>query len=165
MDRNRQQEEFNLAYVRAVASVGGYSVTRPDVDDDSVDLTICKAGGDGPVRSVRLDVQAKSLSGPTPTTAQIQYALKQKNYDDLRPTNVLVPRILVLMFVPPQVSDWLTQSEVSLSMRHCAYWVSLRGQPVTENETSTTVTLPRAQLFTVDALNRIMDGIASGRMP
>ncbi|WP_242037834.1 DUF4365 domain-containing protein [Tolypothrix sp. FACHB-123] len=35
MDVNQQKEQFSNAYVRAVASIAGYSVYRPEVDDDN----------------------------------------------------------------------------------------------------------------------------------
>ncbi|MEO5365718.1 MAG: hypothetical protein H7831_05085 [Magnetococcus sp. WYHC-3] len=51
MDSNVQKEHFSEAYVRAVAAVAGYSVSRPGVDDDSVDLTISAPGGNGTLRA------------------------------------------------------------------------------------------------------------------
>jgi hypothetical protein len=63
-----------------------------------------------------------------------------------------VPRILVVVLVPENLVDWLVQSEDELSMRHCGYWVSLRGQPETVNATTVTVELPRSNQFTVEAV-------------
>jgi len=37
MDINQQKEQFSNAYIQAVASVAGYSLYKPNVDDDSVD--------------------------------------------------------------------------------------------------------------------------------
>lgn len=37
MTVNMQMEQFSLAYIRAVAARGGYQVTRPEPDLDSVD--------------------------------------------------------------------------------------------------------------------------------
>ncbi|TMQ03035.1 MAG: DUF4365 domain-containing protein [Deltaproteobacteria bacterium] len=55
--------------------------------------------------------------------------MKPKNYDDLRHTDYVTPRILVVVFVPEQVADWTTHTEQELTMRYCAYWASLRGLP------------------------------------
>jgi hypothetical protein len=44
MDENQQKEQFSYAYVRAVASVAGYGVHRPEPDDDSVDLVVSARG-------------------------------------------------------------------------------------------------------------------------
>ena len=35
MDINLQKEQFSNAYLQAVASVAGYSLYKPNVDDDS----------------------------------------------------------------------------------------------------------------------------------
>ena len=34
----QQKEQFSIAFVRAIAAVSGYNITRCEVDDDSVDL-------------------------------------------------------------------------------------------------------------------------------
>lgn len=47
MELNQQKELFSEAYVRAVAAVGGFSVSQPEVDDDSIDLKIVARGGEG----------------------------------------------------------------------------------------------------------------------
>ena len=36
MDISQRKEQFSIAYVRAIASVAGFSVSTPGVDDDSV---------------------------------------------------------------------------------------------------------------------------------
>jgi hypothetical protein len=40
MDVSQRKEQFSLAYVRAVASVAGFSASIPEVDDDSEDLIL-----------------------------------------------------------------------------------------------------------------------------
>ncbi len=92
----------------------------------------------------------------------IPYALKSKNYEDLRHSDYQVPRILVVVFVPEQVKDWTSHTEQEFTMRYCAYWASLRGFPPSPNESSTTVYLPRAHLFDVVGLETLMDRIGRG---
>ena len=91
--------------------------------------------------------------------------MKLKNYDDLRPTDVLVPRILIVVLVPGSLTDWLNHSEQELAMRNCGYWLSLRGEPATNNTTNVTVNIPRASQFRVAELERIMQRIGSGQNP
>jgi len=38
-----------------------------------------------------------------------------------------VPRILVVVTVPAVAQEWLSQSEEEMVLRHCGYWISLRG--------------------------------------
>jgi hypothetical protein len=160
MDLSGQKEQFGQAYVRAVAAVAGYAVARPEVDDDSVDLCISsKAHAVRP----KLDIQLKCSQTIelADTDTVIRFALKQKNYDDLR-IDVLVPRILVVVRVPEELGQWLHQDEEKLLMRRCGYWLSLAGLPMTQNETSTTIHIPRSNWFTADALGEMMSRIASG---
>jgi hypothetical protein len=42
MDINQQKEQFSITYVRAIAAVSGYSIYRPEIDNDSVDLGILR---------------------------------------------------------------------------------------------------------------------------
>ena len=91
--------------------------------------------------------------------------LKIKNYDELRPADFLVPRILIVVVVPDSLTDWLNHSEVELAMRRCGYWLSLLGMPATTNTASVTVHLPRIKQFTVVELQAMMQRIGSGGHP
>lgn len=71
----------------------------------------------------------------------------------------------MVVFVPEQAADWTAHAEQELTMRYCAYWVSLRGLPPSSNQRSTTVHLPRANLFNVQGLETLMDRIGRGEMP
>ena len=167
MDRNRQKEEFSNAFVQAVAATAGFSVVSPPVDDDSIDWQIAQAGGSGTVRSPKLELQLKS-------TATIEwkdgedtfpFRLPKKNYEDLRPANVLVPRILVVVRLPEGPERWTEMTDEQLILRHCAYWLSLRGNEESDKMTSVTVYLPTSQRFNVEALQRLMTEIAEGEAP
>jgi hypothetical protein len=95
----------------------------------------------------------------------VAYSLKIKNYDELRPTDLLVPRILIVITVPADLNDWLNHSEQELAMRKCGYWLSLRGEPAVSNTATRTVHLPRTSQFTVAELAAIMQRIGKGQNP
>jgi Domain of unknown function (DUF4365) len=65
-------------------------------------------------------------------------------------------RILVVLYLPSEPSDWLTHSEEALIARRCAYWASLRGAPPSANDVTQTVYIPRKQVLSADALMEIM---------
>jgi hypothetical protein len=88
-----------------------------------------------------------------------------KNYDDLRDETVLVPRILVVVLVPDDQTEWLGHTEVELALRRCGYWSSLRGLPPSENATGQTVGMARQRTFTVEALRDIMERVGNGGLP
>lgn len=157
MDENQQKELFSYAYVRAVASVAGYGVHRPEPDDDSVDLVVSARGPLGSYRSPRLDMQVKCTAQDCLTEQEVRFPLKRKNYDDLRGEGFLVPRILLVMTVPAAVESWLSQTEEEMILRHCGYWLSLRDAPASDNTQSITVSIPRRNMFGVGALRSLME--------
>jgi len=165
VELGKQMEQFSIAYCHAVASVAGLSMIGPvEPDDDSVDYTIGRSGGRGSLRSPRLDVQLKATAQDVIRDEYLAIALPVKNYSDLR-ASTAVPRLLMVVVMPEDASDWLTQSEEELCMRRCGYWLNLRGSDASENEATVTVHVPRANQFTVEALRTIMDRIAEGEQP
>ncbi len=165
MHLNQRKEQFSIAYVRAVASVAGFTVHKPEVDDDSVDLALAASGDIGTIRSPRLDLQIKCSSRDLLGADSLSFPLLLKNYDDLRPLDVMVPRILVVVLVPNRIEDWLEHSEEQMVMKHCGYWMSLRGREASNNVESITVHLPRNNAFTVQGLQEIMTRIGRREQP
>ncbi|MGH7295783.1 MAG: DUF4365 domain-containing protein [Polyangiaceae bacterium] len=157
-----QQQEFSFAYIQAVASVAGFATERHSVDYDGVDLGIHAHGGGGLVVSPRLDVQVKSKAAGKPAGFPWSYALEVENYDKLVPTGVLVPRILIVVAIPADVADWLKATPQQLALRHCAYWLSLRGAAATTNTSTVTVHLPSKQRLSPKELQAIMTSISQG---
>jgi hypothetical protein len=139
LDPAQQQEQFSLAYVRAVVAAAGFAAYRPEVDDDSVDLVVASRCSGGTFRSPRLEMQLKCTSQEVLRGGEVRFPLKRKNYDDLRAMELLVPRILVVVLVPEQPADWIGQDEARLELRRCGYWSSLFGAAATDNETTVTV--------------------------
>lgn len=160
------QSEFSLAYVRAVAHAAGYFVqeyNRP-FDNDGMDLQVMRRGAHGQTRSPRADLQVKSWLGEA-TTDPLPYDLGVTAYDTLRAAGFQVPRVLILVVMPRDATEWLTHSEQEIALRRCGYWVSLLGQPATENEATVRVKIPRAQVFDVPQLRGLMTRIAEERDP
>ncbi len=106
MDVNQQKEQFSRAYVRAVVATAGYTLAQPEVDEDSIDLTVYARGGNGPIRSPKLDMQLKCTDDER-RQDPIPFRLKRKNYVDLQGDDFTTSRILVVVFVPPDVASWL----------------------------------------------------------
>lgn len=158
----RQQEEFSIAFVHAVASTAGFSIEEIRVDVDSVDLTIMQFGTDDDFPFFdSLRVQLKCTYAHRPHGGHFPFPLSVKNYNDLR-RRTAYPRILVVVHIPENVDNWLEQSEDSLALYHCGYWISLRDMPATSNTKSVTVNILTAQRFTVAQLQEIMRLIAEG---
>jgi hypothetical protein len=165
MTIDMQKEEFSHAYVKAIAACAGYAWSKPSVDDDSIDLCLHERGGGGTIRSPRLDLQLKCKASEIPANQDFNYSLKIKNYDDLRDNNVQVPRILVVVLVPDELSHWLNHSEPEMALRRCGYWQTLRGLGPSENDQGQTVQMTRMKLFNVATLQAIMTRIGNGELP
>jgi hypothetical protein len=165
VDINQQKEQFSNAYLQAVTTVAAYSLYKPSVDDDSIDWGIAAKGGTGRIRAPRLELQLKSTSRDILNEKLIRYPLILKNYNDLKMTDFAIPRILIVVLIPDNLANWLKQLEEELCLRHCGYWVSLRGLPETQNTDNVTITLPRSNQFTVTTLQSIMQGLSQGVQP
>jgi len=155
---DQRKEQFSYAYVHAVASAAGFSIGNVNVDDDSVDMKI-SANRKFHVSAPELNVQLKCKSGVDRSKSSFPYPLKIKNYEDLRGTDVIVPRILVVVCVPDDVTTWLDQQPDHLTMYHCGYWHSLRNEGASTNVETVTVHIDTGKAFTVPELTRLMSDI------
>jgi hypothetical protein len=158
MDINARQEQFANAFLLAVAAAAGFAAAKPGTDNDSIDWTLsCRLP-----RRPKLDVQMKSTRTDDREATAIRFPLRRKNYDDLILTDVSCPRLLVLVLVPPEVETWMVQTAEQLVLRRCGYWLSLAGLPPSDNDSTITVSVPRANILTVTALNSLMQRANDG---
>jgi hypothetical protein len=166
MSLNDLKSEFSHAYVRAIAHAAGFFVQEANrhVDADGVDLTLMARDPAGNVRSSRLDVQLKATAALI-AEDPLPFDLEVKNYDELRSSAFQVPRILVVVVVPPDPDRWVSATEHELTVRHCGYWKSPRGADPTPNSTTVRVHLPRSACFHVSDLKAIMNRIREGGLP
>lgn len=164
MSLNTQKEDFSYAYVYAVTAGAGYSLQTATrrLDDSGIDATITVPGKLNSKRLPRFDIQIKSTSQDVSKYSSIKYRLSIKNYDELREDDPFVPQLLILVLIPDDVNDWLSQSEESLCLKRCGYWLSLRGQPPVDNLSTITVDIKRQNIFSPNALCMIMERIADG---
>jgi len=139
------------------------------VDDDSVDRTIVARGWldkEAVYYSPRIDVQLKSFSRNALNKGEkgFSYELRKKNYDELRPENPLVPRLLVVFLLPADKATWLSQGDKQVVLRHAAYYLSLCRMPERGDVQHTvTVEVPRKNLLSDRNLQRLMSQVSRGR--
>ncbi|HDT5164351.1 MULTISPECIES: DUF4365 domain-containing protein [Klebsiella pneumoniae complex] len=163
MDKKKQMEQFNIAYIRSLAAHAGFKVSTGEVDDDSVDITIEGTGfNNSVIRNPKVDIQLKSTKNFKLKDNIITYALKAKNYSDLIGDNVLSPRYLVLLHLPVNDSDWLYHSVNGITLRNRCYWFSLRHLPPSANRNSVTLNIPANQVLTSSLLKDMMKAASNG---
>lgn len=157
------ESELSYAYLHAVAAKAGMSCecSGRHVDKLGVDATVTAAEQFTPesvLTDLTLAIQLKAtIAASSEKNGRLSYFIKEvKKYDKLRTSAVSIPRILVVLFLPKDAADWMHQTEEQLSIKKCAWWVSLRGAPETDNDSGVTVYLPRTQVFNVQSLRDIM---------
>ena len=162
--RSHRQEALSRAYIHAIAARCGLSCSGRDYDY-GMDLSVHEVRQEGDryrETGYRLDIQLKSTTAALATPSEIVYDLEVRAYDDLRESNSGGYRVLVLVLLPEDEADWTAQDEDGLLLRRCAYWMSLKGWPATPNTASVRIAIPRANVFSVDALNRLIAKVRKG---
>lgn len=150
------QEVFSHAYVQAVTAAARCATAKPWPDVVGIDLVVHQDIDGDPPAFANVELQLKSTyQEGTVGDQEVRYRLKKDHYDALRTPAVTWPRILVVVVVPPNIDDWLAQTEEEMRLLRCGYWTSLKGKPAITTDT-TTVSIPRENQFTVDALCELL---------
>lgn len=166
------ESELSYAYIHAVAAHAGVACKVAGRHDDNagVDAELT-AWGPFPSGGYRQEVDVKvqlkaTVRVPAVVGDSLSYSLAGiARYNDLRVETVSTPRILVVLFLPTEQGEWLAHTDDALSLRKCAYWVSLRGAPPSENQTAQTIYLPRSQRFDPSGLKTLVDQISQQNIP
>jgi hypothetical protein len=162
-----RQEALSRAYIHAVAARCGMSCAFRDFDY-GIDVTL-RHIKDREGRHVEsgygLDIQAKSTTRAAVGETDVAYDMEVKAYEDLRDPEVEFPRILVLLVLPEDEVEWLGLTEEHLLLRRCAYWLNLHGAAPTDNKNTVRVFVPRANVFSPEALGQIVERIKRREQP
>lgn len=166
------ESELSYAYLHAVASHArcACKVAGRHEDNAGVDAQLVGWGPfpQGGYRTeVDLKVQLKAtIAAPAEVGGHLAYSLRGiAQYDDLRSAAVATPRILVVLFMPPESAEWIECTDEALVLRRCAYWVSLRGAKASSNGTAQTVYIPRTQRFDGPGLLSLMSRLSHNEVP
>lgn len=159
-----RKENLGQAYVRTVVATVGYNLSK-DENDFGMDGTI----KDVAVRDNRyynngfsIEYQLKSSWDVSFENNELVYDLESKNYNDLAAWDGSVPAILILFVLPRNENEWVDFSTNGLTIRQCAWWCSLAGQPTTNNGTTKRIRIPISQVFSPDALKDLMAKVRRG---
>jgi hypothetical protein len=157
--QSQRQEALSRAYVRAVSARAGVTCTDL-VQDFGADMVLRHVAqkehryvDDGR----QLDLQLKSTTRAELDENEVSYDLDVRAYNWSRQHQVYRPRILVLLVLPEDEAQWLSQSLEELVLRRCAYWTALRGAEPTTKQRTIRVRLPRANVFSSAAVCQLLD--------
>ncbi|MGW8884055.1 DUF4365 domain-containing protein [Streptomyces sp. NPDC055749] len=136
-----QQEQVSLAYVAALATKGGYTLGKWEVDKDGVDLSVKRADG------LSFELQMKCTYSPKMASqgGSYSYDLDIPTYDKLRASTRTAVGILGLVIVPREIEEWMLHDERELTMRCSGYWAKIQDLPAVENLSTKAIQLPRSQ--------------------
>lgn len=166
------ESELSYAYLHAVAAHAGMEcqIKGRHSDNNGVDASITAwptPASDDALSEVSINIQLKAtIDEPADDGVHLSYFLKGvSRYNDLRERTILVPRILVVLFLPKNGEEWLSHTPEQLTLKRCAYWLSLRDAPPTGNDSGVTVKIPKAQIFTPQALTDLVIRVSRSDFP
>ena len=154
---NTHKERFSLAYINAVATYTDCTVLEPKVDSGSVDGILKRTTIE---EIIGFQVKATSRDIVRSDGEHLHFPLPIRDYENLR--NAVRPFILIVVLLPDDETQWLTQTHDELCLRYCGYWLSLEGWQETENTNNVTVRIPTANVFSSSQLTDLMDQAARG---
>lgn len=152
-----QKEEFQYAFVHAIAACAGCAVERYKREgDDKADVMIRSDLTTGAIEHPRIEIQMKCSETIAIKGASFQFEIPVDLYRAMRSLRRSIPLFLVILHVPLAVPDWMQQKRQMAHLRHRAYFLNLRGAADTPNTTTITVTVPTKNVFDAKSLARIM---------
>jgi hypothetical protein len=161
------ESELSYAYLHAVASSAGVAcqVTTRSHDNLGIDAALSLSrdfGADAPLTDVTLHIQLKAtVKPPSRQAGRLSYWLDDLGeYNRLRQSTAVPPRLLAVLFLPADPAEWLSHSTEALALRQCAYWLSLLGAPPTTNQAGQTVYFPEQQVISPEGLVALFSRVA-----
>ncbi|WP_405683943.1 DUF4365 domain-containing protein [Streptomyces sp. NBC_00057] len=154
MELNNHQGWYGETFVAAIAAAAGFQVAVP-YPDIGKDLILGRDHEDPDLDvQIALQVKTRRVEEVAETDTGFKITLSAAGYKRLRGKRQ-VPAYLVMVLVPTDPAQYIRMDEEALVLRRCAYWVSLEQRlPLQQGQKTVTVTVPRDNLLTVDALHK-----------
>jgi hypothetical protein len=161
---SNQKEQFNVAYVHAMASQAGLNTGNMKVDDQSIDLDVDGKMPDATKnRFPKISLQLKATSLNVVKNGVIKFSLHRKNYNDLKNDRLIVPRYLVVLLVPKHPSHWIQHHDAHMSLHNTCYWASIKDDPAVKGKGKVTVHIPLSQRLDTDTLVYLIKLASEGK--
>lgn len=159
-------EALQIAYVRAVAAAAGCNIYGKPEIDEGVDISLSHtADAHGAEGVARLEIQLKATSDfDGPDSGSISAGITGKRWNYFCTPDPTIDKIIVIMYIPKDQQEWILASHDVLSVRHCAYWINIAGEPKTEKD-NLKVKASINQVFDDVALCDMMERIGRGGKP
>lgn len=157
LDQNNHQGWYGEAFVRVLASAAGLALAKQEPDCTGIDFQM-STSYEVDYDFARLEVQVKSWSAPVGNGEFWRYrGLTEKRFNALAGRR-RVPRYLIIVHVPPDIDRYTCADKDMLTLKHAAYWVSLRDEekiPGPRCDRKVPVMVPQQNLLTVQELTKL----------
>jgi hypothetical protein len=161
-------QTLQIAYLHAVAASAGCSLQPHQQDYRGIDWEVThgdpRHSSEESEATVKVQLKATHQITQPPTGDHFPFTIKNKHLKRLNYANPSVHRILAVMLVPADMSEWIAVDQLRSELRYCCYWANLSGVQITGRE-KTTVHIPSAQILDDKALCDIMARVGSGGSP
>ncbi len=162
MTPEQQKEELSRAWLCAVAGSCGYALASWSQDQDCIDVTVGAAGipATGVVADPKIDLQLKATNSVNLVQDDhVGLQISRTQYERLTRRS-FAEKVLVVLVLPSNQSEWVTVTPEQLVLRKCAYYVVARHlDPVIEGATKL-VKVPFSQAFTPAVLRAMMERVS-----
>lgn len=163
------KESFSIKYLETLATYNGYTTDWPGKDFGR-DLTINEISTrtqNGKTRFIEtgrtLKIQAKATTENSiedDNDISFKYDLEAKTFNDLiyRNNQNSCPLILFVFILPSDKNQWMELNEDNLLLRKNGYWfVPDTTEAETLNSTTKRITISKANKFTLDTIQQLMN--------
>lgn len=163
-----QKMLYSLSYVTSLIHAAGHQRTDYEVDDESIDFTIKGSGfKNARIENPRIDVQLKCTSQDILNKDDvISFGLKIKNYKDLNTMDVIVPKILIVVFVPKIQEEWIENREHQhIILKYYSYWTSLYGKilpDLSDNTDKITIHIDKKNVLDCETVCSLLKATSQG---
>lgn len=161
------EESLSVSYVSSVVGKSGasFDIVTNDYGVDVSVRRIDKFKGQLIDVGVSFDCQLKATINWAVEPASIVYDMEADAYNKLvyRYKNSALPCLLVLLCLPKDERDWLTISEDELRMKKCCYYQLVNGE-FTNNTSSVRIRIPRENIFSPEAVKRLIEKVRLGEL-
>jgi hypothetical protein len=160
-----QMESLQESYFQAVVTAAG-CIIFDSKRDDGIDALIkhrSKEHTKGQDQFLQIQLKSKGAL-PNPSAGKVSAQFSRQRFELFAEVETSVNKIVVIMHLPTDISEWISVDHDYLSLRHCSYWVNIRGQSPGDAKRPY-VYAPTSQIFDDIALCEIMSRIGTGGRP
>lgn len=158
---DKKAEALSLSALASLCLSAGWIAKSGDTFDDveglDVRLSRCNKFGAFDTKPLFAQVKSWRTSKPSLTGNSFQYSLRVKDYNRLCQPNPFYPCVLVLVRIPTEPCDWISEIQHDgFKLHYCAYWAILKGQAPDSGknpEEKISVKIDKANLVTAKGLN------------